>query len=112
MARDPLIWFAVRCIFHWESVGAYEERITLWRARGFEEAITKAEAEAEEYETTGDTGYVIKYVGTAQASRIVAEPPEEVEGAEFFSLLRDSHLSPDEYVRRFYATGAERGGEL
>ena len=29
-------------------------------------------------------------------------------GHELFSLMRDSDLSPDEYVDRFHHTGAER----
>jgi hypothetical protein len=43
-------WFSVRCLFATDAAapGAYEERITLWRAPGFDEAIELAEAEARE----------------------------------------------------------------
>ena len=105
-------WYAVRCIFHWSSVGAYEERITLWRTTTFEEAITRAEDEASRYETRDADEYRIKYVGTAQASLVAAELSDDAEGGECFSLLRDSTLTPDEYVARFYATGAERQGQV
>jgi hypothetical protein len=47
-------WFAVRCLFEWSGLGSmkrrvYEERITLWRAPDFDEAIERAETEAGEY---------------------------------------------------------------
>jgi hypothetical protein len=35
---------------------------------------------------------------------------EPGKGAEVFSLMRESGLPADEYVGRFFATGAERAG--
>lgn len=78
----------------------YEERITLWRAESFEEAIEQAEAEALQY--TEDRG---EYLDFAQAFRLFDEPGE---GAEVFSMLRDSELEPDEYVTAFFDSGLER----
>jgi hypothetical protein len=54
-------WFAVRCIFAIgrgddDEVHTYEERITLWRASHFDEAIALAEAEATEYATAIEGG--------------------------------------------------------
>jgi hypothetical protein len=43
-------WFAVRCVFRGtKELTLYEERVTLWRADSFEDAIERAEAEADEY---------------------------------------------------------------
>lgn len=104
-------WFAVRCVFRHARSGTgpdgdpfvYEERITLWRATGFEEAIASAEREAVAYSADIDK----TYVGLAQAYELF-EPPTA--GAEIFSLLRESSLDSDAYVTRFFDTGAERQG--
>ena len=80
----------------------YEERITLWRARDFEHAIELAEAEAARYcEDLTD----VQYVELAQAYELVDDPT--VQGAEVFSLIRDSALPPSDYVDRFFDTGEE-----
>jgi hypothetical protein len=97
-------WFGVRCVFEHESDDAehsYEERVTLWRAGSFDEAIALAEAEAIEYAATlGRT----RYLGLAQAYVLADEPGH---GAEVFSLIRDSELAPDEYLDAFFDTGTE-----
>lgn len=52
-------WFCVRCVFHIRDSGAYEERITLWKACTPSEAISLAESEAAEYaDALGEVGYV------------------------------------------------------
>ncbi|MEQ0558847.1 hypothetical protein ABJI51_07180 [Amycolatopsis sp. NEAU-NG30] len=96
-------WYAVRCVFRWAgSAGQpYEERITLWRAAGLDNAIALAEAEAQEYaENTGVT-----YLGLAQAYAIGEK--ELTPGSEVFSLLRESELPPEKYLDRFFDTGDE-----
>ncbi|GAA1373007.1 hypothetical protein GCM10009638_06200 [Luteococcus sanguinis] len=79
----------------------YEERITLWKARDFEEAIAKAEQELDEY---CDSSTFVN-CGIYQCFQLF-ETPES--GAEVFSLMRRSALSSDEYVTRFFETGDER----
>jgi hypothetical protein len=102
-------WYAVRCIFRsgWppEFAGrAYEERITLWQATSFDEAIERAEVEAEEYATSildaPDT-----YLHLAQAYQLDDDPGD---GAEIFSLVRLSALQPEAYLERHFTTGTER----
>jgi hypothetical protein len=95
-------WFAVRCVFLALPGGTYEERVTLWRAVSADDAIAQAESEAGEY--TSDLN--MEYVGFAESYELADDPT--VSGAEVFSLMRDSDLSPDEYVNRFFDTGAER----
>jgi hypothetical protein len=97
-------WFGVRCIFsHAENI--YEERITLWRADTFDEAVAQAEQEAEAYaEDTGAT-----FLRFAQAFVMSEEPGH---GAEVFSLERESDLEPDEYLDAFFDTGTEREASL
>jgi hypothetical protein len=46
-----------------------------------------------------------EYTGLAQAYKLF-DPP--VDGAEVFSLIRDSQLAPDDYLNTFFDTGSER----
>jgi len=95
-------WFSVRCIFRCDddSPNSYEERITVWRAASFEEAIGLAEAEASDYAEL--VGY--RYLGLAQAYQMAEELGH---GAEVYSLMRDSDLPPDVYLSTFFDTGEE-----
>ena len=99
-------WYSVRCVFgvgpRSETGGAtYEERITLWRASSAEKAIARAEAEALQYATAlkGCT-----YLGLAQSYQLADEVRD---GAEVFSLMRDSELEPKEYLDVFLGVGTE-----
>jgi hypothetical protein len=106
-------WFAVRCVFRngWPTPAPdqtghdYEERITIWRASSAEEAIAKAEAEAEAYAATIEEAPG-EFLGLSQSYELFDNP--ETEGAEVFSLLRRSVLEPDDYLNAFFATGDER----
>jgi hypothetical protein len=98
-------WYAVRCLFQFpwgDPPGVYEERITLWRTGSFEEAIRRAEEEAGDY--VADLGGT--YVGLAQAFRLAVDGPLH-DGAEVFSLMRDSTEKPASYIQRFFETGYE-----
>ena len=97
-------WYGVRCFFHWTDYDCYEERVTVWKATSFDEAIEKAEREAARYASEG-SGFV--YLEIAQAYHMVDRLRE---GAEVYSLLRESNLEPDEYIDRFFMTGSEREG--
>ncbi|SHI05344.1 hypothetical protein [Streptomyces sp. 3214.6] len=101
---DEPSWYGVRCVFGHGPLGVYEERVTLWTARSSDEAIERAEAEAAEYCEDLDG---VEYVGLAQSFRLFGSPGD---GAEVFSLMRESTLPPGEYVERYFATGEERTG--
>jgi hypothetical protein len=96
-------WYGVRCVFWWDRGGCYEERITLWRAGSFADAIALAEAEAVAYAQDLED-YPRTYVGLAQAYKLADVPGH---GAEVFSLLRDSDLAAQEYLSAFFSTGRE-----
>jgi hypothetical protein len=98
-------WFGVRCVFRSGEIPAYEERITVWQAADFDAAVAMAEEEAEAY--AADTDQV--FLGFAQAYVLPAPPGQ---GAEVFSLYRDSDLDPDDYLDRFFDTGDERDDSL
>jgi hypothetical protein len=102
---DPsAAWFAVRqLLLHGDTT--YEERITIWNAPTFAEAVEKAEQEgAEEAQIVGAS-----LLGFAQVYQLGVFPGD---GAEVFSLMRDSELPPDEYLNQFFDTGTERQGTV
>jgi hypothetical protein len=108
-------WYAVRSLFRAEKTpefapsdltdgeSAYEERITLWQAASFEEALEKAEAESVQYAEFSGTTYLSDF---GQTYHLADTPPRD--GAEVFSLIRDSGLAPESYIERFFTTGRER----
>jgi hypothetical protein len=101
-------WFAVRTVYAVPAASegddmTYEERVTLWRASGFDTAIVQAEEEANDYADEAEA----MYLGLAQAYRL-AEPPGH--GTEVFSLMRDSDLDTEDYLDAFFDTGSERQG--
>jgi hypothetical protein len=110
-------WFSVRCFFEWKDPGEarrriYEERVLLWHAADFEEAIAKAEVEAEEYvaiREESDPGPQ-RYLAMAQAYRL-SEGDDPGDGIEVFSMLRESNLTPGKYLTRFFDTGHENNGD-
>lgn len=98
---DAQAWYAVRTVVRIDSLDTYEERITLWRASSFEDAMEKAEREREDYCETLD-GVACDLV---QAFEL--DTDELGEGVEVFSLMRDSELAPDAYVDAFFDSGGE-----
>ena len=82
----------------------YEERITLWRANSSDEAIAKAEAEAEAYAAVIEEA-PSEYLGLGQSYALADSATED--GAEVFSLIRDSNLDAERYIDTFFETGDE-----
>lgn len=118
-------WFGVRHVIRWgesdEDGSSYEERVTLWRADSFDDAIKRAETEAAEHiKIVGDgelldvfQAYLVTDDGHAIAEAATAAGEQDgvilegQSGLEVFSLIRDSDLPPKEYVDRFFDTGTE-----
>jgi Domain of unknown function (DUF4288) len=104
---DGKLWFSARTIYEHDKPGdgLFEERIVLIRAADFDEAFRHAEEEAKSYaEAVGGT-----YTGYASLYELAEE--EIGDGAEVFSLMRDSDLPAEEYIEHFFATGNERQEE-
>ncbi len=105
-----MTWYAVRCLLGQagtELVGSqagwlYEERVTLWEAGSEDAAVQLAEADATRYGIDMD----VSYLGFVHAFQIEGEPRS---GSELMAMMRASELAPDEYIRRFLATGSEIG---
>ena len=102
MREESETWYSVRCVFRDNENALFEERVTLWRAESFDEAIALAETEAADYAEDLN----LQYVGLAQAFHL-AETTVGV-GSELFTLCRESDLDPQDYIATFFDTGAER----
>ena len=108
-------WYAVRSVFRAQATAefapadladgesAYEERITLWQAATFDDAIDLAEAEAVEYAEFMGVEYLADF---GQAYAVADVPPRN--GTEIFSLTRYSPLDAGPYIEQFFETGRER----
>jgi hypothetical protein len=94
-------WYGVRTVVHLEFDDLYEERVTLWQAESFDEALALAEEEADRYAASVDG----EHLGLCQAFELAGRPGH---GVEAFSLVRESDLGPDAYLDGFFDTGAER----
>lgn len=75
--QDPREWYAVRCVV--ERGGQVQERVTLWRARSPEDAVSRALAEAQEHAADLGAGAVLRE--DAQVFLLDDEPGD---GAEVF----------------------------
>jgi hypothetical protein len=96
-------WIAVRCVVRHDDADGplYEERITVWRSGDVDAAMSSASRESERYARALGAA---SDLGFAQAYRLTDTPGD---GAEVFSLVRASPLSPGDYLSRFFATGEE-----
>ena len=100
-------WYGVRLVYRltFASRRAFEERVLIVRADGFDSAIARAEQiSRDDYENESTI-----YTNYAMAFHIFDENGDAlVEGVEVFSLIRESDLDVDAYLNRFHDTGNER----
>lgn len=100
-------WYSARCVFLIKAAGdqnrtnSYEERIILLRADTFDEAFAKAEEEAKEYIMDDSESQLLFVEVYHLFERKISDQ------SEIFSLIRDSSLSPEDYVRQHFNTGHE-----
>lgn len=104
-------WYGVRLVYrHSKPIGqTYEERILIIRAKSAEDAIEEAEAiSAREYEdeTTERLAYAMTF------NIFDCDGPCLGPGTEVFSLMRDSDLTPGDYLDHFHSTGSEQSLDI
>lgn len=96
-------WFAVRSVFRRDRVEhgklrrAFEERVVLFRATSFEEALAKGETEARRYEANLDGGRMLDH--------LVAYNIHDADlqnGDEVWSCVRDLDREDEDYLRQVY----------
>lgn len=105
-------WYTIRCVFRHKDLKnsskkyIYEERITLWQSESFEKAIVNAEEEAKKYaEESG-----CRYTGLSQAFKLLKDDLNN--GAELFSLMRESDLESKKYLDFYFDTGDEKQDKI
>lgn len=108
---DDEPWYGAKCVFLHTAIESrpgqvYEERVVLIRASSFEEAISKAEQEAEEYARDAEG---CSYVGFVDIFHVYDERVGD--RTEVYSLMRDSDLGVDQYIERFCDTDDGRARE-
>ena len=102
-------WYSAKCIFQHATLSTseteivYEERIVLLRAESLDEALRLAEAEAQRYTAGNDE---IRYCNFASVFHLFED--QIGDGAEVYSLMRQSPLSQSQYIDRYYDAGTER----
>ena len=107
---EDKLWFGARTVYLVEesdpnntnSKNLYEERVVIITANSFDDAIAKAEKEAESYASGTD----MTYLGSVNVYKLVEDVIED--GTEVYSLMRDSELESNDYLDRFFDTGSER----
>ena len=103
--EDSEPWYAAKLIFGWYRDSGkrkcYEERIVLFRALSFEEAIEHAEKESQRYcrESSSEDNR-IRYEGFLDVYHLFE--PTVGHGVEIYSKIRKSPLEPSEYLDRYY----------
>ena len=98
-------WFGVRTVFLHRSSPAqvYEERINVVQAESQDDAIVKAETIAKEH--ADEAAEFLDYVDVFEMFDELAD------GAEVFSLIRESDLAPNAYIDKF-AIGLKRNQKV
>ena len=104
-----ILWFGARTVYRVEQSNTvtspnklYEERVVLISGNSFDDAIAKAEKEAEVYASNTD----MTYLGFVNVFELYHSKIED--GTEVYSLMRESELGEDAYLDRFFDTGSER----
>ena len=103
-------WYGARSVYEVVGSGAqqngarlFEERVVLVKASSFDEAIVEAEKEALVYANEGSGFVYLGYVSVYKLAEGRIKSKMEV-----YSLMRESTLSPQKYLDRFFDTGHER----
>jgi hypothetical protein len=101
-------WYGVKCLIeHGEpsdQAGAhlYEERVVVFRATDFDQAIELAEREVTDYARQNDA----RYLGYCNAFKMDAAVIEK--GTEVYSVMREVPLSPRDFIDRYYDDGTDK----
>ncbi|PCJ96015.1 MAG: hypothetical protein COA45_11490 [Zetaproteobacteria bacterium] len=105
-------WFSVKGIFRWfmkETGGtsSFEERIVIFQAMSFDDAIKLAENEAKEYcKEDATANFKIESLGLWNAFSLSDGAIQNK--TEVYSNLVDSDLSTKQYIEKYYPESGAR----
>jgi len=107
----PEYFFSAKCVFRSEfvedgqPVSVFEERIVFVKGREFDEAFDKAEEEARRYAANNQSEKRNTTFLACVGVFIVQDPMED--GVEVFSMLRESNMPSEDYLKAHYRTDTE-----
>jgi hypothetical protein len=111
-------WYSVRsfvCFPNCAATPLYEERVVIFLATSFDDALEQAEAEAKAYVADIDGEDLDLYQAfclfgddARLEDGLGSNSGHIASGDEVYSLIRTSYLPPSEYLTHFFDTGAER----
>lgn len=96
-------WYSVRSVFRSDTTEAgkprraFEERVVLFRATSFEEALAKGEAEAKGYAADALHGVMLDHVVAYHI-----HDDDLREGDEVWSCVRSVDTSDEQFLRQVY----------
>jgi len=96
-------WYGIRSIFRSDRTEdgkpcrTFEERVVLFRAATFEEALAKGEAEAKRYAADWPHPRILDHIIAFHI-----HDDELREGDEVWSCIRRLDMPDEEFLRRFY----------
>jgi hypothetical protein len=114
--EPPEYFFSAKCVFRAEMiedgqpVSVFEERIIFVKACEFDEAFDKAEKAGGKYAGKNQTEKNKTTFLACVGIFIVQDPVED--GVEVFSMLRESNMPSENYLKLHYQTGSERDSFL
>ncbi len=102
-------WFSAKCIFSWKDretkkIKGYEERIILLKSISFDEAIKKAESDAEKYNDY-ISNTIVEYVGFIDVFELFDEKIKDF--TEVYSIVRESNLLPNGLLDKYSDDGTQ-----
>lgn len=106
MAEASKEWYGVKGLFRWYfkdsgKTSCIEERVVLFQATSFDQALDMAEKEATNYcQNDPEANFSIESLGWWNVYWIGEEMP--VTGVEVYARLSDTSLSGDSFIRRYY----------
>lgn len=95
--------YSVRSLVYDKQNKLYEERINIVHSSDETDTLNKAEKLTEEY--CNNIGLV--NTGYSESFELTDNPAKD--GAEVYSIMRESLLDPKEYVSKYIRTGKEVG---
>lgn len=104
-------WYTARCLFSHKDIPGcqkyvYEERILLIEAKSEKEAMQKAIHDAMKYASANQD---VAFTGQVDIFHLYADKLED--GTEIYSVMNESPMERDAYIKRFYMRGKYVGRE-
>jgi hypothetical protein len=105
-------WYSVKGLFRWYmkndgSTNQIEERVVLFKAESFDQALDLAEAEAVKYcQDDASANFGVEPIGWWHAYWIGELPTH---GVEVFSRRSNTNLNGEAFVKRYYPKSHNSG---